>query len=82
MMNFKYTCIAKFSNGMAEEIVRKELEKRVSGLSSDEMERLITLVNNLVEVSTAFIPDKRGRCKKLVLDFVEGSSGELRGHSG
>ena len=82
MMNFKYTCIAKFSNGMAEEIIKKELEKRVSDLSSGEMERLVTLVNNLVEVSTASIPNKRGRCKKLVLDFVEGSSGELRGHSG
>ena len=67
---------------MAEEIIRKELKKRVGGLSSDEMERLVTLVNNLVEVSTASIPNKRGRCKKLVLDFVESSSGELRGHSG
>jgi len=66
---------------MAEEIIRREIEKRFGGRSTDERERFINLVKELVEISTASVPDKKGRCRRLVLDFIRGGSGESRGYS-
>jgi len=59
---------------MAEEIIRREVEKRFGGRSTDERERFINLVKELVEISTASVPDKKGRCRRLVLDFIRGGS--------
>ena len=62
---------------MAEEILRERLREEVEGLSHEEEDELLNLINRLIELS--ILREKR-RCKELVLEFIESSGGKFRGH--